>query len=197
MGDKKRKLLLTLLIVGVLGSLAAFGTYSAFTATTSNDNNSFAAGTVKIEDAGGAVTALFNNVTNQGPGTNTQRCIRVLYSGSLASTVHMYLAAAVTNGNKFNVTVERGSGLTTPANRDCTGFSPDAGAAAFPTNTFNNFPTTYGLGIAGKDLDAAWATGNTVDYRITLSPVDDATPNTHTTALSTGTFSLTWEARNN
>jgi hypothetical protein len=29
MGDNKRKLLLTLLIVGVLGSIAAFGTYSA------------------------------------------------------------------------------------------------------------------------------------------------------------------------
>jgi predicted ribosomally synthesized peptide with SipW-like signal peptide len=197
MGDKKRKLLLTLLIVGVLGSLAAFGTYSAFTATTSNDNNSFAAGTVKIEDAGGSATALFNAVTNQAPGVNTQRCIRVLYSGSLASTVHMYLGAAVTNGNKFNVTVERGSGLSTPANRDCTGFSPDAGAAAFATNTFNNFPATYAAGVTGKPADAAWAQTDTIDYRITLAPVDDATPNAHTSAVSTGTFSLTWEARSN
>jgi predicted ribosomally synthesized peptide with SipW-like signal peptide len=195
MGDKKRKLLLTLLIVGVLGSLAAFGTYSAFTATTSNDNNSFAAGTVKIEDAGGSVTALFNNVTNQGPGTNTQRCIRVLYSGSLASTVHMYLAAAVTNGNKFDVTVDRGHGLTTPANRDCTGFVSDTNA--FGPAGFNTFPITYGAGLAGKDTDAAWAQNDTIDYRITLSPVDDATPNAHTSAVSTGTFSLTWEARNN
>jgi predicted ribosomally synthesized peptide with SipW-like signal peptide len=194
MGDKKRKLLLTLLIVGVLGSLAAFGTYSAFTATTSNDNNSFAAGTVKIEDAGGSATALFNNVTNQGPGTNTQRCIRVLYSGSLASTVHMYTSAPA-NGDKFNVTVERGSGLTTPANRDCTGFTPDT--TAFATAGFNTFPTTYAGGVAGKDTDAAWAQNDTIDYRITLSPVDDATANAHTSAVSTGTFSLTWEARNN
>src|SRR3954447_377128 len=102
MGDKKRKLLLTLLIVGVLGSLAAFGTYSAFTATTSNDNNSFAAGTVKIEDAGGQTTALFANVTNKAPGSSTQSCIRVLYSGSLAATVHMFVTGLGVDANKFD-----------------------------------------------------------------------------------------------
>ena len=58
MGDKKRKLLLTLLIVGVLGSMAAYGTYSAFTATTTNSGNSFAAGTVEIQDDSGLGTAL-------------------------------------------------------------------------------------------------------------------------------------------
>ena len=194
MGDKKRKLLLTLLIVGVLGSLAAFGTYSAFTATTSNDNNSFAAGTVKIEDAGGQTTALFNNVTNQGPGTTTQRCIRVKYSGSLASTVHMYIPS-VTNGASFNVTVERGSGLTDPTVRTCGGFS--ASSTAFATAGLDTFPVNYGGNLAGKAGDAAWAQNDTVDYRITLSPVDDATPNAHTSAVSTGTFSVTWEARNN
>ena len=194
MGDKKRKLLLTLLIVGVLGSLAAFGTYSAFTATTSNDNNSFAAGTVKIEDAGGQTTALFNNVTNQAPGATTQSCIRVKYSGSLASTVHMYIAS-VANGGQFDVTVERGSGLTDPTVRTCGGFS--ASSTAFATGGLNTFPAAYAGGVAGKAADAAWALNDTVDYRITLSPKDDATPNAHTSAVSTGTFSITWEARNN
>jgi predicted ribosomally synthesized peptide with SipW-like signal peptide len=194
MGDKKRKLLLTFLIVGVLGSLAAFGTYSAFTATTSNDNNSFAAGTVKIEDAGGQTTALFNAVSNQAPGTSTQRCIRVKYSGSLAAAVHMY-TSAVTNGAAFNITVDRGHGLTDPTQRTCGGFVSDT--SAFAAAGFNTFPTAYSGGVAGKDTDAAWAQNDTIDYRITLSPVDDATPNAHTTAVSTGTFSLTWEARNN
>src|SRR5215467_5085695 len=68
MGDNKRKLLLTLLIVGVLGSVAAIGTYSAFVATATNTGNSFSAGTVEISDASGLSTALFNNVTNQAPG---------------------------------------------------------------------------------------------------------------------------------
>ena len=195
MGDNKRKLLLTLLLVGLLGSLAAFGTYSAFVATTTNNGNSFAAGSVKIEDAGGQTTALFNNVTNQGPGTTTQRCIRVLYSGSLASTVHMYLAAAVTNGASFTATVERGHGLTTPAARTCGGFVSDT--TAFGPAGCNTFPTTYAGGVAGKDTDAAWALNDTVDYQITLTPVDDATPNAHTSAVSTGTFSVTWEAHSN
>ena len=196
MGDKKRKLLLTLLIVGVLGSLAAFGTYSAFTATTSNDNNSFAAGTVKIEDAGGQTTALFNNVTNQGPGTNTQRCIRVKYSGSLGATVHMYIPS-VSNGNKFQITVERGSGLTDPTVRTCGGFTQSSDAWTTSDGDLSAFPSAYSGGVAGKASDAAWAQNDTIDYRITLTPKDDATPNAHTSAVSTGTFSITWEARNN
>jgi predicted ribosomally synthesized peptide with SipW-like signal peptide len=196
MGDKKRKLLLTLLIVGVLGSVAAFGTYSAFTATTSNDNNSFAAGTVKIEDAGGQTTALFNAVSNQGPGTNTARCIRVKYSGSLASSVRMYISS-VTNGNQFNVTVERGSGLTDPTVRTCGGFTQSSDAWTTSDGDLSAFPTTYAAGVAGKASGAAWAQNDTIDYRITLTPKDDATPNAHASAVSTGTFSLTWEARNN
>jgi hypothetical protein len=194
MGDKKRKILLTLVIVGVLGSLAAFGTYSAFTATTANAGNSFASGTVKIDDAGGQTTALFANVTNQGPGVDTQRCIRVRYSGSLAATVHMYISA-VTNGNQFNATVERGSGLTDPTVRTCAGFT--ASSTAFATAGLDTLPSAYTGGVAGKASDAAWAANDTVDYRITLTPKDDPTPNAHTSAVSTGTFSVTWEARNN
>ncbi len=194
MGENKRKLLLTLLVVGVMGSLAAFGTYSAFVATTTNSGNSFAAGTVKIEDAGGQTTALFDNVIDQGPGTITQRCIRVLYSGSLASTVHMYIAS-VTNGDKFNATVERGSGLTDPTVRTCAGFT--SSSSAFGPAGLDTLPSTYSGGVAGKASDAAWALNDTVDYRITLSPIDDATPNAHVSAVSTGTFSITWEAHSN
>jgi hypothetical protein len=196
MGDNKRKLLLTLLIVGVLGSIAAFGTYSAFVATTTNSGNSFAAGSVAIQDDGGQVTALFNNVTNQAPSATTQRCIRVKYTGTLGSTVHMFIPST-SNGSQFQVMVERGSGMNASdlTNRTCTGFT--AGSTAFATDDLANFPSAYAGGVTGKAGDAAWAQDDAVDYRITLQPKDDATPNAHTSAVSTGSFSMTWEAHSN
>jgi predicted ribosomally synthesized peptide with SipW-like signal peptide len=194
MGDKKRKILLTLVIVGVLGSLAAFGTYSAFTATTTNSGNSFAAGTVAIQDDSGLATALFS-VTNQAPGQTTQKCIRIKYTGTLASTVHMYIPST-TNGSSFQVQVERGSGLTNLGTRgDCTGFS--ASSTGFATAGLDTFGSSYASGMAGKAGDAAWASNDSVDYRITLQPKDDTTVNAHTSAVSTGSFSITWEAHSN
>jgi hypothetical protein len=190
----KRKILLTLLTVGVLGSVAAFGTYSAFTATTTNSGNSFASGTVAIQDDSGLATALFN-FTSQAPGTSAQKCIRIKYTGSLASTVHFYIPS-VSNGGSFQVQVERGSGLSNLGTRgDCTGFS--AGSTAFSTADLNTFPTAFMGGVAGKAADAAWAANDSVDYRFTLSVKDDATANAHTSATSTGSFSITWEAHSN
>ncbi len=110
MRDTKRKLLLTALIVGVLGSLAAFGTYSAFTATTTNSGNSFAAGTVAIQDDSGLGSALVS-LTNQGPGASVTKCLRIKYTGSLSSTVHFYIPST-SNGQRFQLQVERGSGLS-------------------------------------------------------------------------------------
>src|SRR3954452_19874164 len=194
MGDKKRKLLITLVLVGVLGSLAAFGTYSAFTATTTNSGNSFAAGTVAIQDDSGLATALFS-VTNQAPGQTTQKCIRIKYTGTLASTVHMYIPST-SNGNSFQVQVERGSGLSNLATRgDCTGFA--ASSTAFTTADLSSFPSAYAGGVAGKASDAAWAASDAVDYRITLQPKDDPANNAHGSAVSTGSFSITWEAHSN
>ena len=196
MGDKKRKILLTLCIVGVLGSVTAFGTYSAFTGTTTNSGNSFAAGTVSIQDDSGLSTALFNAVTNQAPSATTERCIRVKYTGSLAATVHMYIPS-VSNSNKFQVTVERGSGLTAGdlTNRTCSGFS--SSSTGFATADLSGFGSDYLSGIAGKSGDAPWAQNDSVDYRITLQPKDDATANAHTSAVSTGAFSITCEAHSN
>ena len=194
MGDKKRKILLTLCIVGVLGSVAAFGTYSAFTGTTTNSGNSFDAGTVAIQDDSGLATALFS-VTNAAPGQTTQKCIRIKYTGSLASTVHMYISS-VTNGGSFQIGVERGSGLSNLGTRgDCTGFT--ASSTGFSTGDLNTYGTSYGAGMAGKAADAAWAQNDSVDYRITLQAKDDPTANAHTSVVSTGSFSFTWEAHSN
>jgi hypothetical protein len=193
MGDRKRKLLLTLMILGVLGGLGGFGTWSAFTATTTNSGNSFAGGTVSIQDDSGLSTALIN-LSNQAPGVGTSKCIRIKYTGSLPSTVHFYVPS-VANGSSFQLQVERGTGLSDLATRgSCTGFS--AGSTAFATADLGTFPATYAAGVTGKTADASWAANDFVDYRFTFTVKDDTTPNAHTSATSTGTFSITWEARN-
>jgi len=45
-----RKMLLTLLLVGVVGATAGLGTFSAFSSTTDNTGNNFTAGSVTLSD---------------------------------------------------------------------------------------------------------------------------------------------------
>ena len=189
MPSRNRKILLTTAVLGATGAVAGFGVFAAFTATTTNTGNSIASGTVTIgdNDSGVALYAL----TNQGPGASTQRCIRVTYTGSLASTVKLYKPTAVTNGTAFNVVVERGSGLS-GAYPSCTGF---VAAGTLYTGTLGSFPSTYAAGFDARG--SAWAQNDAVDYRVTVSVVDDPTPNAHAAVLSSGSHAFTWEARNN
>jgi hypothetical protein len=193
MAKRTRKLLLSLLVVGAIGAVAGWGAYSAFTATTTNSGNTITAGTVAIAQHAGATT-LYSG-SDMGPGSSIVKCVRVTYTGSLASSVKLYASAGITNGSAFNLQVERGSGLSSPDNTmNCTGFSTSS--TAF-NGTLDTLATTYAGGVDGKAGGGAWATNDAVDYRFTVTVVDDATPNAHTSALASGAHSFTWEARNN
>ena len=194
---RKARIFLTVAVLAVMAGVAVFTTSAAFTATTSNPGNQIEAGTVAIGDSD-AGTGVLYNALNQKPGSGngpTARCIRVSYSGSLASAVKLY-RNAVTNGASFRLKVERGgNSLTAPAaNMNCTGFT--ASSTPFD-NTLDQFPSTYAGGIDGKAAGAAWSTGDTEDYRFTIYTVDDSTPNAHTSAQDSGSHSFTWEAQNN
>lgn len=189
MVPRKRKILLTALVVGATSTVAGIGSFAAYTATTSNPGNSIAAGTVVIADNDAG--SLMYQLTNQGPGSTTQRCMRVTYTGTLASTVRLYRTGTVTNGSAFNIQVERGSGVT-GAYPSCTGFTS---AASLYNGTLGSFPTTFAAGPDAKG--SAWANGNTVDYRFTVTIVDDPGPNLHTTPMASGTHAWTWEAQSN
>lgn len=186
---RSRKILLTTLVVGATSAVAGLGVFAAFTATTSNTGNSIASGTVTISDNNLSATAMYV-LTNMGPGSTTQRCIRVTYTGSLPSTVRLY-RSAVTNGNAFNVTVERGSGLS-GAYPSCTGFTA---ASTVYTGTLGALPSTYAT--APDARGSAWNQNDAVDYRFTITVVDDPTPNARATTVSSGAHSFTWEAQNN
>ena len=193
---RKLKIFLTVAVLALMAGVAVFSTSAAFTATSSNPGNLIEAGTVSIGDSDAGTGALYNAL-NQKPGSGngpTASCLRVTYSGSLASAVKLY-RSAVTNGSQFRLKVERGSGLTGPAaDMNCAGFT----SSSTPFDALlSTFPTTYAGGIDGKAAAAAWSSGDSVDYRFTIYTVDDSTPNAHTSAMDTGTHSFTWEAQNN
>ncbi len=193
---RKRRIFVTAAVLALMAGVAVFSTSAAFTATSSNPGNRIEAGTVAIGDSD-ANTGNLYNALNQKPGAGngpTAACIRVSYSGSLASAVKLY-SSSISNGSQFWLKVERGSGLSNlGAGMSCAGFS----SSSTPFDALlSTFPTTYAGGIDGKAAGAAWGTNDTVDYRFTIYTVDDATPNAHTSAMDSGAHSFTWEAQNN
>jgi hypothetical protein len=186
-----RKITLTVLITGLVAGVAGLGALSGFSATTSNTGNSFASGTVEIGD--NDANATLYTATNQKPGDAVVSCITVTYTGSLAAAVKLYVSAGITNGTEFNLKVERGT-QTTGAYPLCGDFAMSSIAY---DGALGSFPTTYGTGRDGKDAAAAWATGNSISYRFTITQNDDTTPNAHILAKSSGAHTFTWEARNN
>ena len=200
MGNTKRRLLLTTLVLGVLGSVAAYGTYSAFTATTTNSGNQFASGTVALDDESGATTALFPNLTNLVSAV--QKCLRIRYTGSLTAVdVKLYIssgAPATPPGDKYTLQVERavgGTGLTTrDGTRSCAGFGTGGTVSdAFAAADIGTFPTAFAGGADGKASGGDWTQNDWVDFRFTLTPKAGG-DNDHTTTNAIGPFAFTWKA---
>src|SRR3954451_21319287 len=145
-----RKGLATLVVVGVTGALAAFGTFAAFSDTTTNNGNQFTAGTVTLTN--NSTSAMFNNVTGGTPGAAaTDRCIKVVYTGSLASTLKLYTTDSSTGAlsQYVDVTITPGTNSGSPAFPDCTGFVADAGGSIY-TGTLaalQSRKTSYANGV--------------------------------------------------
>jgi hypothetical protein len=187
-----RKLLLSLAIVGAVATAAGVGTYSAFTATTTNAGNTFASGSVAIEDNDGGSTAMLG-FSNAKPGDSDTSCIRVRYTGSLASTVKLYATVSGTLPQYLNVVVTRGSSASGFDN--CTGFVADSGDYGYGANgivysgTLQGFPSSYVAGVT--DPDASWTNPEERWYRFAVTLAD-----TEAAKNQTGAATFTWEARN-
>jgi hypothetical protein len=190
-----RKLLVSLVLVGLLGGIGGWTTFSAFSSATSNTGNSFAAGTVNVgsNDAGSAMY----QVSNTKPGDSVTSCIKVTYTGSLDASVKLYASTVGALGAYINLTVTPGTG--SPTFPTCTGFVAAAGGPIY-TGTLLNFAGTYtnnSTGLATNPGTATkWVTNDSVVYQFTLTLQDNNSANGGTTALTTGSHSFTWEARN-
>src|SRR4051794_28799418 len=95
------------IVVALTGSAVGMQTYAAFSSTTSNGPNSFTSGTVLITDNDNAGAVL--GLTNAKPGDSNTGCIKVVYTGSLASTVRLYAGTTGPLAPYLNLTVTRGT----------------------------------------------------------------------------------------
>jgi predicted ribosomally synthesized peptide with SipW-like signal peptide len=189
-----RKILLTLLLIGATSALAGFGTFSAFSSTTTNSGNSFAAGTIFVDD-NDAGSAMYT-VSNQKPSVSTQRCIKVTYGGTLPADVKLYTTSSVgAVADYIDLTVEKGSGNPTFPN--CTGFAPEATVYTGELDDFTTAKNSYANGIAAfPGAQTQWNQNDALVYRFTLTLQDDNNANGGATPLATGSHAFTWEARN-
>lgn len=193
----RRKVLLTVALLGVGVTLAGAGTYAAFTSTTTN-TSAFSAGTVVLTD-NDAGTALFSLSGMAPSDPTTTRCIVVTYSGSLPSTVRLYGTTGGTGlATHLNLKVTRGT-IASPSGSSCTGFTADAvnhrslGAGVLFDSTLAAYPDDYATGLvdATTATPESWTTGEARAYRFDVTLADnDAAQGKDATQV------FTWEARN-
>ena len=197
---KGRRIVLSLLDVGVLGALVGVGTLSAFSSSTSNSGNNFDAGTVYITD-NDAGSALYN-VTNQKPGDTVVSCIKVTYGGTLGADVRLYETGAInTVGQYVNLKVEKGTSSGNPSFPGCGTFTADASGGTVYNGTLTGFATTYNSYANGASVypgsQTAWNANDTAVFRFTVSMQDNNSANGQGAgAMQSGSHSFTWEARN-
>jgi predicted ribosomally synthesized peptide with SipW-like signal peptide len=197
-GDSKaRKMILTLLIVGVVGAVVGVGTLSAFSSSTSNSGNNFDAGTVYLTD-NDAGSALYN-VTNRKPGDSVTSCIKVTYGGTLGADVHLYTGSSIgAVGQYVNMTIDKGTSSGNPAFPGCGTFTSEANVY---TGTLSGFASAHNTYANGSSVypgsQTVWNSNDTLVYRFTLTLQDDNNANGQGAgALTSGSHSFTWEARN-
>jgi hypothetical protein len=168
-----RKLLVTLVALGLTAGVTVLGAFSAFSATTANSGNAIATGTVAIED-NDAGSVLYN-VTNAKPGDSVEKCIRVAYTGSIASAVRIYAPDAVgTLGQYVDLTVEAGT-QAAPTFPDCSGFTADGGPLF--SGTLAGFAGTHNDWASGVSTlpasASSWNLNDAVVYRIVATVQDN------------------------
>ena len=187
--NKTRKILRSLVVIGVVGAVATAGAFSAFSSQTDNPSNTITAGTVEVEDndAGGALYSIAAAKPND-PKVN---CIEVKYTGSLPADVHLYRVPGALGalGTYANVKVEYGT-QASPSFPSCTGFNP---TGTLYDADLPGLATTYAAGYAATPGgDGDWDLNETLVYRVTVSIDDDPAAE----GLTTGLHSLRWESRN-
>jgi predicted ribosomally synthesized peptide with SipW-like signal peptide len=191
-----RRLLITVLLVGIAGSVAGTATFSAFSSTTSNSGNSFAAGTVFISD-NDAGSALYS-VSNAKPTDSSTTCIKVTYTGTLPADVKLYTTSTVNAlATYVNLTIDKGTVTGNPAFPGCGTFTSQATIYNGTLSAFVTAKNSYANGVSVYPASqTAWNQNDSLYFRVTVQLQDDNNANGGASPLSTGSHAFTWEARN-
>lgn len=194
-----RKLLLSMIAVALASLAIVAATWSSFSRTTANPSNAFSAGTVNIADNDAGATF---SLPTMSPGTTSSGCIKVTYTGSLASQVRLYGSVTGSLAQYLNVVVTRGTD-SAPSFPSCTGFGADAtnyigsGSGVVYSGTLSAFASSYtnyasGL-VDAPGSPASWTASTAHSYKFTIS-LPSAAPAAAQGLSSTATFG--WEAQN-
>jgi len=162
------KLFGSLAAVALVGVVGFVGTQAAISDTTDNPGNQFNAGAIDLVDNDGG--NYMYQVNNVQPGESVSQCIRVSYSGTLDSTVKLFMDTPIDAlGPYVDLTVEAGTQATSSF-PTCTGFSS---AANLYTGTLSGFQATYPDATNGLAYNPnggpSWTDGDSVVYRVTLT----------------------------
>lgn len=128
------------------GGLVWQSSYAAFSARTENSGNSWSTGRVTLTDDDRGAAAL--TVENMVPGDRGEKCVVVTSNSNVPGEVRTYVEDLLKDRgleNHILISMEKGTGGSF---NDCTGFTPDPGAASL-TGTLAQ--------LAAADTD--WATG--------------------------------------
>jgi predicted ribosomally synthesized peptide with SipW-like signal peptide len=194
---RRRRVLVTMLVLGITGLVAGMGSYAAFNSTTSNTGDTFEAGTVQITDNHNP-TALIS-LANAKPGDTDSGCIQVSYSGTLSAAVKLYGSGTGTLAPYLNLTVTRGTD-SNPSYRSCNNFNADGtdyighGNGVIYDGTLSAFPSSYASGISDPAVGGGtetWTNPESHSYKFTITAQD-----VNASQGLTGSASFTWEARN-
>ncbi|MCU0282148.1 MAG: CalY family protein [Acidimicrobiia bacterium] len=151
----------------------------------------FTAGTVTLTDNDSG--AVLYSVSNQKPGVDTVKCIKLTYSGSLDADIKLYTPSTVNASAQYiNLTIEKGTS-DTAVFPNCGTFTSQATVYSGTLANFAATKSSYASGIlAFPGAQTAWAQNDTLVYRFTLSVQDDNAAQ----GASSGLHTFTWEARN-
>lgn len=197
---RARKILMTLIAVSLAAMSIAAATWSSFSSAAANPANTVTAGTVNITDNDAGATF---SVPTLSPGGSSSGCIRVTYSGSLQSNVHLYGSVTGSLAQYLNLVVTRGT-ESAPSFPSCSTFTADAtnyvgaGAGVVYSGTLSNFTSTYtsyasGLVDVPPSSPQAWNTGTAHSYKFTFTLPAGAVAAAQG-LTSTATFD--WQAEN-
>jgi hypothetical protein len=195
----RRRKLATMLVVGLVAAAAGTGTLAAFVATTDNSGDRIESGSVAIGDNGGGSAML--SLSGVEPGAFDSGCIKVTYSGSLASTVRLYGSTTGSGLAQYlDLTVTRGTYTPSePSFDSCTNFQADStdyigeGAGVVYNGTLQGFPDDYAGGLVDPTAGSpeSWATDEVHVYRFAVQ----LRHNLAAQGLNANQ-TFTWEARN-
>jgi predicted dehydrogenase len=197
--SRRSKLLAAMAVVGLLG--VGVGTsWAAFISASTNAGNKFESGTVKVEDTDSG-SAMFS-LSGLKPGDTDTSCIKVTYTGSLASTVRLYGTTAGAGLDTYvGLTVTRGSYTPSePSFDSCTNFTPDAttyvsgqSPGVVYAGTLQGFPDSYAGGLVDPTSGSpeSWTTNEAHVYKVVIVMGDN-----RTAEGKNATQTFTWEARN-